>query len=74
MESKNIEKIFLSTLLQIAMVGVCLVLIADIILFPRDVLSIVIDSVILSASIFSYCFIVVNFALRTDKKRSRGLW
>jgi signal transduction histidine kinase len=54
MESKNIEKIFLSTLLQIAMVGVCLVLIADIILFPQDVLSIVIDSVILSACIFSY--------------------
>jgi len=54
MESKNIEKFFLLTFLRISIAGVLVVLLADILLYPQDTLSIIIDCCILSASVLAY--------------------
>jgi len=50
----NIEEFFLNTLLRISILGVFSILLSDIILYPSDVISIAIDSVILSGLILSY--------------------
>jgi signal transduction histidine kinase len=54
METKNIEKFFLSTLLQISIGGVLLILTTDSIFYPQDKLSIIIDCCILTACVISY--------------------
>lgn len=54
MEIKNIEKFFLNTILIITIAGVALILVANIVLFPEDTLSILISTVILVASICAY--------------------
>ena len=53
-EVKKIEKFFLLTVLRISIAGVMLILVTDVIFYPEDVLSIIIDSVILSACVLSY--------------------
>jgi len=54
METENIEKFFLNTLLRISMIGVFGILLADVLLYPEDLLSIVLDVIVLSACIISY--------------------
>jgi hypothetical protein len=54
MEIKNIEKFFLNTILVISIVGVLLVLISNIVLFPEDILSISLSTTILFACIIAY--------------------
>ena len=54
MESKSIERFFLDTLLKIVISGVALILLTDLILYPQDKLSILLDSVILIAAIASF--------------------
>jgi hypothetical protein len=54
MEIKNIEKFFLNTVLRISIVGVFLVLVSNVLLFPEDKLSITISAAILIACLLSY--------------------
>lgn len=54
MEIKNIEKFFLNTILIISIAGVALILMANILLFPEDTLSIIIAASILIACSTSY--------------------
>jgi signal transduction histidine kinase len=54
MESGNIERFFLNTLLRIVIVGVGLILISDVLFYPADKLSIIIDCIVLCASVISY--------------------
>lgn len=54
MELRNIEIFFLNTLLKICIASVGCILLADVILFPEDRLSIYIDIVIFLASIAAY--------------------
>lgn len=54
MERDNIEKFFLSTILKIAMVGISIVLISDMIISPEDILSPSIDAVLLVACVIAY--------------------
>lgn len=54
MESGNIERFFLNTLLRIIVVGVGLILLSDVFFYPADRLSIVIDCVVLTAGLTSY--------------------
>lgn len=54
MELKNIEKFFLNTLLRVALVGVFFISLFDIILYPGDRLSIIIDLSILVACAVAY--------------------
>jgi signal transduction histidine kinase len=54
MEIKNIEKFFLNTILIITIAGVALILVANIVLFPEDTLSILLSTVILVASACAY--------------------
>ena len=51
---KSIEVFFLNTLLRICLAGVSLVLLADVIIYPQDTLSISIDVVILVACAVAY--------------------
>jgi signal transduction histidine kinase len=53
-EIKNIEKFFLVTLLQISIAGVSLILITDLLFYPKDILSLYIDVVILAACALAY--------------------
>jgi signal transduction histidine kinase len=54
MEMKSIEKFFLNTILMISIVGVFLVLMSNVLLYPEDTLSISISIVILCACILAY--------------------
>jgi signal transduction histidine kinase len=54
MAVKNIEKFFLNTLLKISMVGVFLIFLADLILYPEDRVSLSIDLAIFSACLVAY--------------------
>lgn len=54
MEFKRIEKFFLSIVLKIILVGVSVILITDIVLYPQDSISLALDVCILLASIASY--------------------
>lgn len=54
MEVENIEKFFLNTILKIAIAGLLIVLVSDIIISPGDTLSPIIDSVLLGACITAY--------------------
>jgi len=54
MEIKNIETFFLNTLLRISIVGVFLVLVSNVFLFPEDTLSISTSTSILFACVVSY--------------------
>ncbi len=54
METNNIEKFFLNILLRISILGVLLILASNILLFPKDTLSIFISAIILSACLLSY--------------------
>lgn len=51
---KQIDRFFLLALLRISISGVLIILISDIIYYPEDILSLIIDSVILSACILSF--------------------
>lgn len=51
---KSLESIFIATLLQISIFGVAVILTADVILYPLDSLSIIIDASILAACIAAY--------------------
>jgi signal transduction histidine kinase len=54
MEIKKIERFFLNILLRVIIAGVSLIFLADMILYPEDRLSLLIDGIILSACITSY--------------------
>ncbi len=54
METMNIEKFFLNTLLRISILGVFLVLVANVLLFREDTMSIAISVVILLACLATY--------------------
>jgi hypothetical protein len=54
MEIKKIERFFLNILLRVIVAGVSLIFLADIILYPEDRLSLLIDGTILLACITSY--------------------
>jgi signal transduction histidine kinase len=54
METRNIERFFLNTLLRIVIVGVSIVLVADVGLYPEDQLSIAIDIVILASAVVAF--------------------
>lgn len=54
METKNIEKFFLNTILMISISGVLLILVSNIVLYPEDTLSIAISVSILIACIIAY--------------------
>jgi signal transduction histidine kinase len=54
METKNIERFFLNTLLRVVIGGVTLIFVSDFILYPEDRLSLFIDVAILLACITSY--------------------
>jgi cell division protein FtsL len=54
MEIKKIERFFLNILLRMIVAGVSLIFLADIILYPEDRLSLLIDGTILLACITSY--------------------
>ncbi len=54
MESVNIERFFLNTLLRITIAGVGLILLSDVFIYPADKLSIIIDSVVLTAGLIAY--------------------
>src|SRR5688500_3935814 len=54
MAVKNIEKFFLNTLLRICIGGISLIFIADFLLYPEDVRSLIIDASILTACIVAY--------------------
>lgn len=54
MGAKSIETFFLNTLLKVCIGGVCVVLLADLILFPEDRLSLLIDAVILGSCSVAY--------------------
>jgi signal transduction histidine kinase len=53
-ETTNIEKFFLNILLRVSILGVFLVLVSDVLLFPQDKLSILVAATILSACLLSY--------------------
>src|SRR5690606_38604644 len=50
----NIEKFFLNTILKISIGGVFFILISNVLLYPEDVLSILLSSTILSACIIAH--------------------
>lgn len=50
----NIEKFFLNTLLRISILGVSLVLIANVVLFPEDILNVYISGIILTTCLLTY--------------------
>lgn len=54
MEIKKIERFFLNILLRVIVAGVSLIFVADVILYPEDRLSLLIDGTILLACITSY--------------------
>lgn len=54
MDFRNIEKFFLNTLLRISIIGVAIVMVSDLVLFPEDRLSLVLDAVILGSCLLSY--------------------
>ncbi len=54
METRNIERFFLNTLLRVVIGGVTLIFISDFILYPEDRLSLFIDVAIMLACITSY--------------------
>jgi len=54
METGNIERFFLNTLLRIILGGVVLILLSDFILYPADRNSLVIDCIVLTAGAMSY--------------------
>jgi hypothetical protein len=54
METRSIETFFLNSFLRICMVGVSLILVSDLILYPQDTLTLLIDASILSACIVAY--------------------
>lgn len=56
MERRSIEQFFLNTLLRISIGGVGLILLADIILYPSDTTSIILDCVILFAASVAFFF------------------
>lgn len=58
METKNIEKFFLNTLLRISILGVVLILVSNILFFPEDILSITTSSSILATCIV--CYLIRN--------------
>lgn len=62
-ELKEIEKFFLLTFLRISIAGIALILITDLIYSPADVVSLTIDTAILSACILSYLIRHRNFNL-----------
>lgn len=51
---KSLEKFFVATLLKISVMGVFVILIADVIIYPQDSLSIIIDTCIFVACIAAY--------------------
>src|SRR6478752_5303297 len=51
---KKIDRFFLLALLRISIGGVSVILVSDIIYYPEDILSLIIDAVILSACILSF--------------------
>lgn len=53
-ELKNIEDFFLTNLLRVAIFGVILISVSDLVFFNQDQLSIIIDLVIFLACLFSY--------------------
>lgn len=54
MQSKSIEHFFLNTILMVTIGGVALVFVTDLILYPQDQLSLVIDAAILLATLIAY--------------------
>ena len=53
-EHKDINAFFLLALLRISIAGTSLILVTDLIFYPKDVLSLIIDGAILSACILSF--------------------
>src|SRR5689334_15770949 len=56
MEIGNIERFFLNTLLRISLAGVFLIFISDLVFYPDDTLSLMIDCGVMAAGILSYIF------------------
>lgn len=54
MDSRSIEAFFLNTLLRIATIGVFIITLTDVVLYPEDRLSIIIDLIILGTCLVAY--------------------
>lgn len=54
MDSRSIEAFFLNTLLRIATIGVFIITLTDVVLYPEDRISIIIDLIILGTCLVAY--------------------
>ncbi|MCB0495861.1 MAG: hypothetical protein KDC79_06975 [Cyclobacteriaceae bacterium] len=54
MQPSNIDKFFLNTLVKITLLGITIILLTDIFIYPKDHLGLLVDTVILAGAIAAY--------------------